>query len=120
MYFGHLFLSAHRDGYTSPNCVPVASLPRQLNGDPVAAIALVQQDSGWALHIVDDDVNAAVAIQVGKRGSAANPQNSRQGFFLYLGEFTVAALHEKLATLCVSLAEALAFDLRVNVAVRHE
>src|SRR5258708_5258980 len=94
MHLGHMFLPGHRYSYPSADRIPVASLPCYLNCDPVAALALVQQDRGRAFHIVDNDVHSAVAVQVGEGGSAADSQDFGQRLFADFGELAIAGLYE--------------------------
>src|SRR5262249_8656079 len=88
--------------------------------DPVGTLALVQEDRRRSLHIVDDHVHAAVAVQVGKSSSPRDPRSPCQRLFADLSKLTLAGLHEKLAALGVSLPEAFAFDFRIYVAVGDE
>src|SRR6266550_7426972 len=116
-----MFAGRHFD--TSADGRSIRARPHALEHDPIVLVAaLVAQQGGWPIQVVDDYVDIAIVVEV-PNGAAASQileSNGWSGFRGNVLEMTVPKIAIQNPRLLVGDVEFLVHDLRVDVAIGNE
>src|SRR5262245_14364415 len=118
----HLSETAGSDGHSRPNAVPVGFSPDGFDQNPILLFAEVFQKAWSVIHVVDDNLEAAVIVQVRHSCTTRRPRVGDSGTCLigYFQKRSIALVPEELAHLLVWALAAQLFNFRIDVSIDHE
>src|SRR5438552_10749179 len=120
LYLGDRSAARHRDRRARAHCASVALRPLQGQAEPVIAVpALVEQDQRRVIHVVDNQIQVAVVIQVRVGAAAAAPLPREARLEPYLPERAVAEVLEKQDALPVLRVQGIPINLRIDMPIDH-
>ena len=93
-HFIHLPEAAGDQGYPGANAITVGLLARKLDQEPIFPFPEILQQAGPVIHVIDDDLQAAVVVHVsyGRSPGAPPGTDPRACVGGYIQKFSVAEI----------------------------